>query len=64
MVPDASKYSASIEPMQPSVQYGSSISAIVVPYLPLPTPSRPSFSHSARPHPYWSPTWPIVCTRL
>ena len=37
--------------MQPSVQNGNSISAIVVPYLPLPTPSRLSISHSARPQP-------------
>ena len=33
--------------MQPSVQCGSSISDMVVPYLPLAS----LFSHSARPHP-------------
>ena len=32
VVPDASKNRPSIEPIQPSVQCGSSISAIVVPY--------------------------------
>ena len=47
MVPDASKNRPSIEAMQPSVQCGSSISAIVVPYWPL----SPLFSHSARPQP-------------
>ena len=31
VVDDASKYRPSIEPMQPSVKYGSSISAIGVP---------------------------------
>ena len=52
VVPDASKNSPSIEAMQPSVQCGSSINAIVVPYWPLSS----LFSHSARPHPL---VWPI-----
>ena len=47
VVPDASKNRPSIEPMQPFVQNGRSISAIGVPYLS----SSLLFSHSARPHP-------------
>ena len=48
VVPDASKNRPSIEPMQPSVQCGSSIRAIVVPYWPLSS----LFSHIARPQPF------------
>ncbi len=58
VVPDASKNSPSIEAMQPSVQCGSSISAIVVPYWPL----SPLFSQVTRPHPSVSPMSVIVCT--
>ena len=48
VVPDASKNKPSMLAMQPSVQCGSSMSAMVVPYLPF----SPLFSHSARPHPF------------
>ena len=54
VVPDASKNSPSIEPMHPSVQCGSSINAIVVPYLPLSS----LFSHIARPQPC-AGSWPM-----
>ena len=47
VVPDASKNRPSMLAMQPSVQCGNSISAIVVPYLPFSL----LFSHSARPQP-------------
>ena len=58
VVPDASKKRPSIDAMQPSVQCGSSISAIVVPYWPL----SPLFSHVTRPHPFSRPISAIVCT--
>ena len=58
VVPDASKNRPSIEAMQPSVQCGSSISAIVVPYWPLSS----LFSHVTRPQPLVSPMSAIVCT--
>ena len=58
VVPEASKNNPSIEVMQPSVQNGSSISAIVVPYSPL----SPLFSHSARPHPSVALMPSIDCT--
>ena len=47
VVPEASKNRPSMLAMQPSVQCGSSISAIVVPYCRC----RSLFSHSARPQP-------------
>jgi hypothetical protein len=61
VVPDASKNRPSMLAMQPSVQCGSSISAIVVPYLPLSL----LFSHSARPQPLAgsAPRSAIVSTR-
>ena len=58
VVPDASKKRPSIDAMQPSVQCGSSISAIVVPYWPLSS----LFSHSTRPHPLVLPISDIVWT--
>ena len=58
VVPDASKKRPSIDAMHPSVQCGSSMSAIVVPYWPL----SPLFSHRARPHPRSSPISVIVET--
>ena len=45
--------------MQPSVQCGSSMGAIGVPYAP--TTSR-SYSHSSRPQPYVLPTSLMVLT--
>ncbi len=60
MVADASKYRPSIEPMQPSVQCGNSIGAIVVPY----EPSRSlSNSHRDWPQPNCSPTCSMVATK-
>ncbi len=58
VVPEASKNKPSIDDMHPSVQCGSSIRAIVVPYCPLSS----LFSHVTRPQPFVSPIESIVCT--
>ena len=56
VVAEDSKNSPSIDPMHPSVQYGSNISAIGVPMRS----SSDSYSHIARPQPCFALTRFIV----